>query len=271
MGLAPMHSWKPDVYGEEPGLVAALMAGALTSCAFLGVVRVAAVCFAAGQGDFIRPMLIGLGLLSLAIAAAFIVGQRDLRRLLAYSSVEHMGLLVLGLGVGGAGAWGAVLHTLNNGLAKGLSFLVAGNLVLSAGTSSVPQLRAVLRTMPASRGLLLTALFVITGAPPFALFLSEFTILRGAFGEGHPWVAALAVALLVVIFVGVAAMVLELVYGPRGDEGDSLSERTGLERRELVFAPAALALVLLVLGVYLPAPLAAAVAGAARALGGGPP
>jgi hydrogenase-4 component F len=271
MGLAPMHSWKPDVYGEASGLVAALMAGALTSCAFLGVARVAAVCFAAGQGDFIRPMLVGFGLVSLAIAAAFIVGQGDLRRLLAYSSVEHMGLLVLGLGVGGAGAWGAVLHTLNNGLAKGLSFLVAGNIVLSSGTSAASQLRGVLRTMPVNRGLLLTALFVITGAPPFGLFLSEFTILRGAFAEGHPVIAGLTVTLLVVIFVGVAAMILELVYGARDDSGESNLEHPGLERRELVVAPAMIALVLLGLGVYLPEPLTTALAGAARALGGSAP
>src|SRR5205814_980855 len=92
MGLAPMHSWKPDTYGEAPSLVAGLMAGALTSCAFLGLARVSAICFAAGLGPFIRPVLIAFGLFSLLIAAAFIVGQRDLRRLLAYSSVEHMGL-----------------------------------------------------------------------------------------------------------------------------------------------------------------------------------
>src|ERR1043166_578756 len=136
MGLAPLHSWKPDTYGEAPSLVGGLMAGALTSCAFLGLARVVAVCLAAGASAFVRPALIGFGLCSLVIAAAFIIGQGDIKRLLAYSSVEHMGLLALGLGVGGVGAYGAVLHALNNGIAKGLMFLTVGNVVLLTGTSA---------------------------------------------------------------------------------------------------------------------------------------
>ena len=122
MGVAPLHTWKPDTYGEAPSLVGGLMSGALTSCAFLGLARIASICFAAGQGGFIRPPLIGFGLFSLIVAAAFIIGQGDIKRLLAYSSVEHMGLLMLGLGLGGVGAYGAVLHALNNGLAKGMLF-----------------------------------------------------------------------------------------------------------------------------------------------------
>ena len=117
MGLAPMHTWKPDTYGEAPSLVGGLMAGALTSCAFLGLARVAQVMLAAGLAAFVRPLLVAFGLLSLVVAA-FIIGQADLKRLLAYSSVEHMGLLALGLGLGGAGAYGAVLHVVNNGLAE---------------------------------------------------------------------------------------------------------------------------------------------------------
>ena len=121
------------------------MAGALTSCAFLGLARFTAIVFAAGLDDFARPLLIAFGLVSLVVAAAFIIGQSDLKRLLAYSSVEHMGLLVLGLGVGGAGAYGSVLHVLNNGLAKGMLFLVAGNMVLATGSSAAADLRGLLR------------------------------------------------------------------------------------------------------------------------------
>jgi hydrogenase-4 component F len=104
MGIAPLHTWKPDTYGEAPSLVSGLMSGALTSCAFLGLARIASICFAAGLDTFVRPALIGFGVFSLAVAAAFIIGQGDVKRLLAYSSVEHMGLLVLGLGLGGVGA-----------------------------------------------------------------------------------------------------------------------------------------------------------------------
>jgi hydrogenase-4 component F len=272
MGLAPMHSWKPDAYGVAPGLVAGLMAGALTSCAFLGLARVSAICFAAGLGSFIRPVLIAFGLVSLLIAAAFIVGQRDIKRLLAYSSVEHMGLLVLGLGLGGVGAYGAVLHSLNNGLAKGLTFLAVGNVVLAMGTSTASQIRGIGRTMPVTATLLVVGLFAITGAPPFGLFLSEFTILSGAFSEGHPWVAVTTIVLLVIIFVGIAGMVLEMVYGPppiASTEGQVVAGV--VERRWLVVAPAVFASVVLMLGLYIPPPLARALARAAVVLGGHAP
>jgi hydrogenase-4 component F len=271
MGLAPMHSWKPDTYGEAPSLVAGLMAGALTSCAFLGLARVSAICFAAGLGDFVRPVLIGLGLLSLVIAAAFIVGQRDVKRLLAYSSVEHMGLLVLGLGLGGVGTYGAVLHTLNNGLAKGLTFLAVGNVVLATGTSTASEIRGLARAMPVTGVLLVTGLFAVTGAPPFGMFLSEFTILAGAFGEHHPWIALATILLLAVIFVGIAAMILEMVYGvpdaaPPGGEATAVGDQ-----RWLVLAPAGFALLVLMLGVYIPPPLAEVLGRAAVALGGRAP
>jgi hydrogenase-4 component F len=269
MGLAPMHSWKPDTYGEAPSLVSGLMSGALTSCAFLGLARVAAICFAAGAGPFIRPALIGLGLFSLAIAAAFIIGQGDVKRLLAYSSVEHMGLLVLGLGVGGVGAYGALLHALNNGLAKGLMFLAVGNVVLVSGTSSADSMRGLLRRTPVSAGLLVVGLFAITGSPPFGMFISEFTILSGIIGEHYPWVAAGVVALLAVIFVGIAQMILEMVYGTPSGEGGPATRHA--ERPWLLVAPVALAALVLALGLYLPQALVDALSAAALTLGGRSP
>jgi hydrogenase-4 component F len=266
MGLAPMHTWKPDTYGEAPSLVGALMAGALTSCAFLGLARVSGVAMAAGLGPFVQPVLIGFGLLSMLVAAAFIIGQSDLKRLLAYSSVEHMGLLVLGLGFGGVGTYGSVLHVLNNGLSKGWMFLVAGNVVLATGSSSAAGNRGLVRTLPVSGVLLVLGLFAVTGSPPFSLFVSEFTILRGAIDAGHPWIAAAILLLLAIIFVGMASLVLEMALG----EPDPGVERVA-ESRWLLVGPVALAAAVLFLGVYLPAPLRVALAGAAAGLGGGAP
>ena len=273
MGLAPMHAWKPDTYGEAPSLVAALMAGGLTSCAFLGVARVTGICFAAGLDAFVRPALIGFGLVSLVIAAAFIVGQGDIRRLLAYSSVEHMGLLVLGLGLGGAGAYGAVLHTLNNGLAKGLMFLAAGNVVIATGTSNAGEIRGLLRVLPGTAVLLMIGLFAVTGSPPFGLFISEFAILSAAFTGHHAWVAAALLILLVVIFVGIAAMILEVAYGV---PSDTMARRRPpamrlVEPAWMLVGPATLAALVLLLGVFIPASLGETLAVAARALGGSVP
>jgi hydrogenase-4 component F len=266
MGLAPLHAWKPDTYGEAPSLVAGLMAGALTSCAFLGVARVAQVMTAAGQSGFMQPVLLAFGVFSLLVAAAFMIGQTDLKRLLAYSSVEHMGLLVLGLGLGGTGVWGSVFHLLNNGLTKGLMFLTVGNIVLVTGTSHAPSMRGVLRRVPLSGVLLLAGLFAVTGSPPFGTFVSEFTILGAAIGQGHPWIGVTIVVLLAVIFVGMARTILEVLYGEPAVEGGE--PREGTLR---LAGPVLLAVVVLLLGVYLPTPLREVVARAALSLGGAVP
>lgn len=266
MGLAPMHTWKPDTYGEAPALVGGLMAGALTSCAFLGVARITEITMAAGLGSFVQPILIGFGLISLLVAAIFVIGQGDLKRLLAYSSVEHMGLLVLGLGFGGVGAYGSVLHVLNNGLSKGWMFLVAGNIVLASGSSAVAANRGLVRTLPVSGALLVLGLFAVTGSPPFGLFLSEFTILRAAIGAGHPWLAGVMLLLLAVIFIGMAVRILGMALG---------TPEPGTERvREswwLVIGPIVLLLLVTMLGVYIPAPLEQVLTRAAVSLGGTAP
>lgn len=270
MGLAPLHTWKPDTYGEAPSLVGALMAGALTSCAFLGLARFTEVIAAAGLSSFARPLLIAFGLFSLVVAAAFIIGQADVKRLLAYSSVEHMGLLVLGLGVGGVGAYGSVLHVVNNGLAKGSLFLVAGNLVLAARSSASADLRGMLGVRPASAVLLLAGLFAVTGSPPFGLFVSEISIVSGAVRANEPWIAVIMVALLVIIFVGIAGMMLEIAYGRAPAESENGTRRSK-ESLWLLAGPAALALVVLTLGLYIPTPLRTALARAAVTLGGSAP
>ncbi|HXG43952.1 MAG TPA: proton-conducting transporter membrane subunit [Gemmatimonadales bacterium] len=266
MGLAPLHAWKPDTYGEAPSLVAGLMAGALTSCAFLGLARAVEVMAAAGQVGFMRPPLLGLGIVSLVVSAAFVIGQTDLKRLLAYSSIEHMGILALALGIGGAGSWGAGLHLINNGLTKGLLFLVVGNVVLCYGTSEAAAIRGALRRAPWSGALLLAGLFAVTGSPPFGLFVSEFTILGAAVRQGLTGVAILMVGLLAIIFIGMAAMILEVVYGTPAEEGEPARETAWL-----LAGPIALGALVLMLGIYLPGPLRTLLGEAARALGGTAP
>jgi hydrogenase-4 component F len=261
MGLAPMHTWKPDTYGEAPSVVGALMAGALTSCAFLGLARITEVATAAGIAAFTRPLFLFFGLFSIAVAACFVVGQTDLKRLLAYSSVEQMGLLAVGLGLGGLGAYGATLHVVTNGLTKGLLFLVVGNVILATGTAEAPALHGLGRRLPISGSLLGVGLFAVTGSPPFGMFVSEFTILRAAFAGGHFWVAGALLLLLVVIFLGLAGPILEIVHG-RPDR------REAREPAWLLLGPLALTAGLLLLGLHVPKPLDGALRQAAAALGG---
>lgn len=265
MGLAPLHSWKPDVYGEAPVVVGGLMAGVTTACAFVGVARFTEVAAAAGILPFVRPLLIAFGLVSLVVAAAFILGQPDVKRLLAYSSIEHMGLLVLGIGVGGAGAYGTVFHLVNNALVKGALFLVTGNLIAAAGTPVIADMSGSLRVKPASALVFVAGLLAVTGAPPFGTFLSEFTIVAAALHEHHPWVAGAVILLLTVIFVGIAATVVAVACGAPQSRAGRPARR---EAMSAVVGPAVLAAAVLALGVYLPPPVRETLLRAARALGG---
>jgi hydrogenase-4 component F len=254
MGLAPMHTWKPDAYGEAPGLVGALLAGGLTHAAFLAVLRFVQICAAAGEVAFARELMTALGLLSMGVAAVFMARQRDYKRMLAYSSVEHMGILAVGVGLGGAGTFGALLHLLSNGFCKGVLFLAAGNIHRAYGSKLTDDVTGVLRVLPATGALFLLGFFAITGSPPFGPFLSELTILRAAVAGGRPWLAALFLGLLVVVFLGMGSTVVRLVQGappPRLADG---------RRREslLTVGPVVVLLALvLLLGVYLPPPLLA--------------
>lgn len=266
MGLAPLHTWKPDTYGEAPSLVGALMSSALTSCAFLGLARFTQVAVAAGLQPFIRPILVGFGLLSLLVAAAFILGQADVKRMLAYSSVEHMGLLALGLGLGGVATYGSILHLVNNGIVKAMMFLTIGNLVMATGSPVAANLRGMFLVRPWSAGFLLAGMFAVTGSPPFGMFISEFAIISGALRQ-HPFVAVSIVVLLAIIFIGIATMVVNIVFG-EPIAADSHRAAHVSDRRATIIGPALLTALVLMLGLYIPAPLRTALASAARSLGG---
>jgi hydrogenase-4 component F len=267
MGLAPMHTWKPDAYGESPGVVGALLAGGLTSCAFLALLRFYQVSAAAGELAFVRQLLIVIGVLSMVVAAVFMARQRDLKRMLAYSSVEHMGILVLGMGIGGAAVFGALLHLVNNGLTKGVLFLSAGNIHRAYGSKLTGHVSGALRRVPVSGALFLAGFFAVTGSPPFGPFLSEFTILRAAIESGQFLVSALYLGVLFVVFVGMGATVLSAVQGepPEGTWPGEAPEGF------LTVAPAVACLALvLVLGLYIPPPVNGLLRDAARFLDGGP-
>jgi hydrogenase-4 component F len=264
MGLAPLHTWLPDAHSEAPSVVSALLSGALLNCAFVGILRAQQVCVAAGIGDFGRECLVGFGLLSMAVAAVFIPGQADYKRLLAYSSVEHVGILALGVGVGGVGTFGALLHALGHSLTKAMLFLVAGNVLAAYRSKSTTTVQGIARVLPVSGALWLVGLFAITGSPPFGPFLSELTILRAALDGGRPGVAVAFLVLLAVVFVGMASAVLHTA------QGDPAADASPAPRREPLWSvgpPAAFAAAVLVLGLWVPPPLRAMLERAAQALG----
>jgi len=266
MGLAPMHTWKPDAYGEAPGLVGALLAGGLTNCAFLAILRFLQICNAAGEGAFARPLLVTVGLFSMAVAAVFMARQRDYKRMLAYSSVEHMGILVLGIGIGGLAAFGALLHLVNNALTKGAMFLAAANIHRAYGAKTTDRVSGALRAVPASGALFLAGFFAVTGSPPFGPFQSEFTILRGAMLTGRYGLAGGFLAALFVVFVGMGGTVLAVVQGEPAADRPS----TGFRDSIGTVGPALLLLSLvLLLGLWVPPVMEAALREAAHFVEGG--
>ncbi len=252
MGLAPMHTWKPDAYSESPSLIGALLAGGVASCAFLAILRCYQICRAGAEAAFAREVLIFTGILSMAVAAVFMVRQRDFKRMLAYSSIEHMGILVLGVGIGGLAVYGALLHLINNGLTKGVLFLSAGNIRLAYGSKITDDVRGALQRTPLSGGLFLAGFLAITGSPPFAPFLSEFTIVNAALGSGQFLIGGLFLALLAIIFVGMGTTVLAVVQGEPRAETPPTAFRDGLRTGAPIVIFMAL---VLLLGLYVPPPL----------------
>jgi hydrogenase-4 component F len=261
MGLAPLHSWKPDAYGEAPGLVGALLAGGLTSVAFLAILRGVQLMTLAGDGALARQALLGMGLFSLLLAAIFMVRQPDIKRLLAYSSVEHMGILAIGVGIGGLATFGAMLHLVNNALTKGALFLAAGNIHRAYASKQLSEVRGALVRLPISGALFLAGFLAITGSPPFGPFLSEFTILRGIFASDRLVVGLLVLLLLAIVFIGMGATVLAVTQGESSAKANAVKDRL-----LLCLSPTCFILLVLVLGVYIPEPLQQALQQAADLL-----
>lgn len=255
VGFAPLHAWKPDAYGEAPGLVGALLAGGLTSAAFLALLRTLQIMDAGGEGLMAREAFLVMGLVSLAFAAVFVVRQPDFKRMLAYSSVEHMGILAIGVSIGGIASYGAMLHLMNNALTKGVLFLAAGNIHRRFGSKRVDNVRGAITLLPFSATLFLLGFLAITGSPPFAPFISEFTILQGIFGSRHYVTGGLFLFFLAVIFVGMGSTVMSVIFGDPPATPAKLADANYRETFATTGAPLVLLIIILILGIYLPEPL----------------
>jgi hydrogenase-4 component F len=254
MGLAPMHTWKPDAYGEAPGIVGALLAGGVTTVAFTAILRVRAVVAAAGAGALADRTLLAIGLFSMLIAAVFLLGTRDFKRMLAYSSVEHMGILSIGASLGAAGVFAALFHVLANSLTKGSLFLTAGNIRRAAGSASLDAVRGMAALTPRSSVLLVAGLFAVTASPPFGPFFSELLVIRAALAQGRYLAVAVFLSCLLFAFFGLSRVVFAVVDGrPRQDT--VRADRKHLESLGSLVPPAVLLALSLWLGLFTPAVL----------------
>ena len=186
-GLAPMHNWLPDAHSEAPTPVSALLSGVLLNCAFYGVIRVASIARVSCGPEFVSSVMISFGILSIVVAAVFMHVQRNAKRLLAYSSIEHMGIISTSFGAGGQyGIYAALLHVLNHAIAKPLMFFVTGRTYCRYHSVERGKVRGLIKAMPLTAGLGFAGIFALAGAPPSGTFISEFLMLR-ALVEGRDW------------------------------------------------------------------------------------
>ncbi|HEU0138724.1 MAG TPA: proton-conducting transporter membrane subunit [Bryobacteraceae bacterium] len=261
-GLAPMHTWKPDAYSEAPAPVAALMAAAVLNCALYALARFYILTVHCLGPAFPSQLLMLFGFLSIGIAVPFILVQRSYRRLLAYSSIDHGGIMVLALGFGGLlGTLGMVLHMTFHSVAKPLLFFCAGNAQQETGNDSLKKTASgLVHALPVSGPMFLLGALAVTGTPPFSLFQSEFMILQAGFAAQHVGLSIVFVSLLVAIFAGFFYHIAQLVLGPPDES------RRGDTCRWKTFPVMGLSALTLLLGFWLPAPLYSLIEGAARIL-----
>src|SRR5215472_3377007 len=253
IGLVPMHSWLPDAHAEAPSPVSAMLSAALLNCAVYALMRYDAIITHATGAAFSHRLFIFFGAASVLVAGLLMIVQQDLKRLLAYSSVEHMGIIATGLGLGGFfGLYGALLHTFTHSMAKSLLFFGAGHVRETLGTSKISMLKGLARALPWTSAALVTGLVAIVGLPPFGLFVSEFSILREAFNQKH-WLAAIVLlAMLTVVFAAMIFHFFKVLPGSpeRSENEDELKDGRGAE----FLAMGICAAVLFIFGITVPLP-----------------
>ncbi|MBI9076429.1 MAG: hydrogenase [Desulfatibacillum sp.] len=262
MGLAPMHTWLPDAHSQAPSPASALLSGVLLNCAFLGVYKVHTLMVNAGLGSYSSNVLMGFGLLSMFIAGVFIRNQHDYKRMLGYSSIENMGIIAFGIGVGGLASYGAMLHLIHHSLIKSSLFLSAGNIMLAYGTKLVNKVGKMPSFLPKTFGVFFAGFVGISGFPPFGMFLSEVLIIIGAFRAGHYWGIGFFIFCLILIFAAASRLVMRMCFG-------DTEETIQVEENLMRVAPSFLLLLTsIVLCVWMPAALYDTIQNAIAMIGG---
>jgi hydrogenase-4 component F len=254
VGFVPTHTWLPDAHSEAPAPVSALLSGALLASALYAILRFEQVAIVAGQRSFAEHVLIVFGAISLIVASLFVLRQRNFKRLLAYSSIEHMGVIALGIGFGAPLAVaGALLHVITHASAKGLAFFSSGSLVRGYDTKEVDDVVDAGRTMPWTGPMFLAAALALCGLPLSGVFRSEFQIVVGGFAEPQYVAASLLIVFVNVAFFGVLWHAGRMVLSP-----SNASSRDPLPREQsgwMIAAMLACLLVVVALGIHLPSAL----------------
>lgn len=263
-GLAPMHTWLPDAHSEAPSPISALLSGVLLNCALYGILRYYALAIPSLGTGYPSALLLTFGLLSLLVAALLVFRQSDYKRLLAYSSVEHMGIIALGVAFGGAlGIFGALLQIINHAITKSLMFFASGQVLLKYQTKDISRVTGVIRLMPVTGAFLLLGGLALTGSPPFGIFVSEFSILSAGFRHGFTWAAVIMLALIALVFIGILYFLNGMVFG----KSPAMTKPGEISYLSLLAMTLSM-LLIIGLGFYIPTPLNDLLHQAAAVLGG---
>ncbi len=239
MGLAPMHTWLPDAHGKAPAPISALLSGVLLNVAFIVVLRFKIITDASVGSGFSQKLFIAFGLLSIIVAALIVFTQKSYKRLLAYSSVENMGIVALGFGFGGGGIFAAILHMMYHSLIKSALFLSSGTIFLKYSSTKIAKVRGVITALPITGVLFLVGLFAITGTPPFGIFLTKILILSAGI-QKHLFASVVALLFMVILFVGFFKHAVAIMFGEKPSEIEIEKESAWLVAPPLMLVATAL-------------------------------
>jgi hydrogenase-4 component F len=225
VGLFPVHTWLPDAHSEAPTPISALLSGALLATSFYAILRFYQIAVGALGPGFPQTVLLVFGVLSLLLAALYLFGQLNLKRMLAYSSVEHMGILAIGVSFGVPLAFaGVLLHVLAHAAGKGTAFMGAGTMVHKYGTKEMGRIRGAMTSLPWTGPVFFLAVFALGAMPPFGIFRSEFEIVAGGLSKQHTMVGAILVILVSLAFFGLTLSTTRILFQPSSDPALSRGE-----------------------------------------------
>ena len=213
VGLVPLHNWLPDAHAEGPTPISAVLSGLLLNVALYAVVRSKVLVDGALERNFSGGLMMGFGLLSVVVAAFFLSRQKDVKRMFAYSSVEHMGIMTFAFGMGGpVAAFAGLLHMTVHSLTKSAIFFTVGHAAQACGTQEIAAIRGLIQQSPTIGWGLALGSLAILGMPPFGVFTSEFMVLTTAMRE-HPWATPLLLVALGVAFAAIFGKVQPMIFG----------------------------------------------------------
>ena len=246
IGLAPMHTWKPDAYSKAPAPIGALLSGTLFPVAFAIMLKFKILTDATVGASFSQHLLIAFGILSIAIASLIIFNAKNYKRLLAYSSIENAGIVALGFGFGGLGVFAAILHMIYHSCVKAILFFSSGNLLLKYNSAKICNIKGALNIISTTSIFFISGFLIITGTPPFGIFLTKMQILSVGI-QTHPIITIIAIFFMTIVFIGFLKHITAMFFGE-----SSTDIKVGEGNIWLIFPPAIFLIIIICLSFYIP-------------------